>query len=172
MGLILKDTGDFKLAPAGQHQAVCVDVIDKGLVTVEWQGKKKQQHKCRIVWEISEVMDDGRRFTVGRQFTASLSERANLRGFLEAWRGRPFTEDELAGFDTETLIGVNALVQIVHTKKGDRTYDNINSIMKIVKGMEKMAPSTEYVRVRDRTPEQQHAENDDTPPLTDDDLPF
>lgn len=173
MGLILKDTGDFKLAPAGQHQAVCVDVIDKGMVVVEWNGQKKSQHKCRIVWEIAELMDDGKRFTAGRQFTASLSEKANLRGFLEAWRGRAFTEDELAGFDTESLIGVNALIQIVHTKKGDKTYDNINSIMKLVKGMEKLLPSGSYVRVKDRTPADQAAHShDDPPPIDDSDLPF
>lgn len=173
MGLVLKDTGDFQLAPAGQHQAVCVDVIDKGMVTVEWNGNKKQQHKCRIVWEIDEKMEDGRRFTVGRQFTASLSERANLRGFLEAWRGRAFTEDELAGFDTEQLIGVNALIQIVHTKKGDRTYDNINSIMKIPKGMQRIEPTGSYVRVKDRTTDEQRADDDEfPPPLTDEDLPF
>ncbi len=173
MGLILKDTNDFKLAPDGQHQAVCVDVIDKGLVAVEWEGKKKTQHKCRIVWEIDEVMDDGKRYTVGRQFTASLSEKANLRGFLEAWRGRPFTEAELAGFDTESLIGVNAQIQVIHTKKGDRTYDNINSIMKLAKGMERMSPSGKYIRVKDRTPAEQTANShDDPPPLDDSDLPF
>ncbi len=174
MGLILKDTGDFKLSPAGQHHAVCVDVIDKGLVAVEWEGKKRTQHKCRIVWEIDALMEDGKtRYTAGRQFTASLGEKAALRAFLEAWRGRPFTEDELSGFDTEQLIGINALIQIVHTKKGDRTYDNINSIMKLVKGMEKMSPSGKYIRVKDRTPaEQAQNSHDDPPPLDDSDLPF
>ncbi len=170
--MILKDTGDFKLSPAGQHQAVCVDVIDKGLVAVEWEGKKKTQHKCRVVWEIAEVTDDGTRHTVGRQFTASLGEKASLRGFLEAWRGRAFTEEELAGFDTDSLIGVNALLQVVHAKKGDRTYANVNSIMKLVKGMDRMAPSGKYVRVKDRTPEQAANSHDDAPPLDDSDLPF
>ncbi len=172
MGLILKDSGDYQLAPAGVFQAVCVDVIDKGLVTVEWQGQKKQQHKCRIVWELDEVTTEGRQYTASRQFTASLSSKANLRAFLEAWRGRPFTDDELAGFDTEQLIGVNGQIQIVHAKKGDRTYDNVNAIMKLARGVEKMKPSGTYTRVKDRTPAEQQAANDEAPPITDDDLPF
>lgn len=174
MGLVLKDSNDFQLAPEGQHQAVCVDVVDLGMVAVEWNGQKKTQHKCRIVWEIDELMPNGKRFTVRRQFTASLGSKASLRTFLEAWRGRPFTDAELAGFDTEQLIGVNALLQVVHTKKGDRTYDNINAIMRLAKGMVPIEPSDSYVRVQDRTPEQKQPDDDAPAGInnSDDDLPF
>ncbi len=172
MGLVLKDSNDFQLAPEGQHQAVCVDVVDLGMVAVEWQGQKKTQHKCRLVWEVDEKMPNGKRFTVRRQFTASLGMKANLRGFLEAWRGRPFTDAELAGFDTEQLIGVNALIQVVHTKKGDKTYDNINAIMRLAKGMTPIEPTADYVRVQDRTNGQQEA--DEIPPFDESDssVPF
>lgn len=180
MGLIVKDSGDFQIAPAGQHRAVCVDVVDLGNVVVEWAGKKKTQHKCRLVWEIEERMADGRSFVVGRRFTASLGEKAALRAFLEMWRGKPFTADELAGFDTETLIGIGAIVQIVHEKKGDKTYDNINVIMKPMKGTAHLAPTGKYVRVKDRPTAEASAlpgsaaptDDDFPPPIDDDDLPF
>lgn len=173
--MIVKDSGDYQLAPAGQHLSVCVDVIDLGNVVVEWNGEKKTQHKCRIVWEIDETMPkNGERYTVRRQFTASLSQKANLRAFLEAWRGQPFTEQELAGFDTENLIGVNAVLQIVHNKKGDRTYDNINAVMKPMKGMAKLTSSPAYLRVKDRPTTgngamPRSAQDDHAPPMNDDD---
>ncbi len=172
MGLVLKDSNDFQLAPEGQHQAVCIDVVDLGIVAVEWDGKKKTQHKCRIVWELEELMPSGQRFTASRYFTASLGMKASLRGFLEAWRGRAFTDVELAGFDTEQLIGVNCQIQIVHTKKGDKTYDNINAIMRIGKGVTPMEPSDSYVRVKDRTAGQ--GEPEKAPPFDDADnsVPF
>src|SRR5690606_1710967 len=39
MAIIARNTGsgDFEPAPAGAHQAVCVDVVDKGVVKTEWQ---------------------------------------------------------------------------------------------------------------------------------------
>lgn len=180
-GLILKDTGGgtFTLAPDGQHVAVCVDVVDLGIVKTTWQGQEKQVHKCRIVFEIGETNPENgnKRFTVSQMFTASLSEKANLRKFLESWRGRAFTKEELAGFDTEQLIGAPAVVQVVHAEKGDKTYANINSVMKLMKGLPKLSPSGSYIRVRDRTPEPtgNGAPPDDGAPFQDDDdssLPF
>lgn len=175
-GLVLKDTGaTFTPAPEGQHVAVCVDVVDLGIVETTWKDQKKQVHKCRIVFEIGERMQDGRPFTVSQQFTASLGEKANLRKFLESWRGRAFTKDELAGFDTEQLIGAPAVVQVVHAEKGDRTYANINSVMKLMKGLARLAPSGQYIRVKDRVEQAPNGGpvDDGAPPVDDDDvLPF
>src|SRR5262245_30956548 len=96
------DSKTFAPAPAGVHQGVCVDVVDMGMLKVVWNGQTKEQHKIRIVWQIDEVMPDDekeRRFIVQKRYTLSLSDKANLRKDLEAWRGRSFTEDELKGFD-------------------------------------------------------------------------
>ena len=50
MGLIARDSGggDYKPAPAGNHIARCVQVIDLGTQVVEYQGESKQQHKVGI----------------------------------------------------------------------------------------------------------------------------
>lgn len=151
--MLLKETSSFTLAPAGQFRAVCVDFVDLGLVVETYDEQPRQTHKCRVVYEIDEVNGEtGKRFTIGRRFTVSLNEKANLRKFLEQWRGKPFTADELKGFDTENLIGVNALIQIAHVTKGDKTYDNITSIMGLPRGMQKIAASSDYIRVKDRAP--------------------
>jgi hypothetical protein len=174
MGLTLKEGTTFKLVPPGQYTAVCVDVVDLGIVKTTWQGKEKSVHKCRIVFELGERDEEtGKPLMISGYFTASLGEKAALRKFLEGWRGQAFTADELKGFDTEVLVGIGAVIQVIHATKGDRTYDNINSIMKPMKGVARLAPSGTYVRVKDRAPDANGAPpSDDAPPLDDNDLPF
>lgn len=172
---------DFEPAPDGSHAAVCVDFIDLGLVKTEWQGVAKMKPKCRVVFEIDATMKTGSRYIVGATFTATLDSKGRLLPFLTSWRGKKFTQEELKGFDTEALVHVPALVQIVHVIKPDATYANIDSIMFPPKGMKRLEPSGVYVRVKDRQPvgvaasgQSDGAERDhDAPPPDDDDaLPF
>jgi hypothetical protein len=140
------DSKTFTPAPEGTHQAVCVDVIDKGMQPNKFK-EGALQHKIDIAWEINELRDDGKRFVVYKRYTLSLNDKANLRHDLQSWRGRPFTFDELAGFDVETVKGANCLVNIQHNKSADgsRTYANVMSIAPLIKGMPKLAPK-DYVR--------------------------
>ncbi len=102
-----------------------------------WQGATKYAHKVKIVFELSEKMSDGRPFITMRDFTVSLHEKSGLRGFLKSWRGRDFTDEELAGgFDPKVLIGKGVLLNLV--ENGD--YVNIDSAMKLPKGMEAPVP--------------------------------
>ncbi len=155
MAIVAKATnggGDFIPAPEGQFIAVCCDVVDHGIVKQEWLGKTTERQKVSIVFQIGEAMDDGKPFTVRWYGTLTLDERGNLRAFLEQWRGQKFTVAELAeGFDVEKLIGANAVVQIVHAKKADKVYANINSVMKPMKGMKRMEITPDFVRRKDRT---------------------
>ena len=100
-------------------------------------------------------------------FTLTLDERGNLRPFLQSWRGKPFTAEELKGFNVAVLVGVDALVQVSHAVKGDRTYANIDSAMRLPPGMESPGDLDGYVRVKDRAPEEAAREsyNDDTLPF-------
>jgi hypothetical protein len=130
----------FTPAPEGTHQAVCVDVIDLGMKETTWQGKLKVQHKIDLVWQIAEARDDGKPYQVYKRYTLSLNEKASLRHDLESWRGKPFTIDEEHGFDVETVIGANCLVNIQHRTVADKTYANVVSVMPLIKGMAKIGP--------------------------------
>jgi hypothetical protein len=160
----------FEPAPGGVHQAVCVDVVDMGVLEVTYAGVTKKQHKVRLVWQIEELMDDGKPFIVQKRYTLSLNEKATLRKDLEGWRGRSFTDAELAGFDLEVLVGINCLLNVVQRKPADRTYANVEAVMPLKRGMEKLTPRG-YVRVKDRDPQQPH-DREDAPPITEDDIPF
>lgn len=163
----------FEPAPAGVHQGVCVDVVDLGILDVTWQGKSKQQHKINLAWQISETRHDGKPFLVVKRYTLSLNEKATLRRDLESWRGRAFTRDEEMGFDVESVIGANCLLNIQHNEVGDKTYANVVSIMPLVKGMPKMK-AADYVRKQDRQDQSHHQPDDahELSPVTEDDIPF
>jgi hypothetical protein len=177
MPILAKEGGsDFTPHPEGQFRAVCVDVVDLGMVETTWNGNTKMKHRIRIVFQTDAEMDDGKPAMVSQFCTLSLAETSALRPFLQSWRGKAFTPEELNGFDVEKLIGVGAVIQIVHVKKNDKTYANISTIMRLMKGMEPLE-ARDYVRVIDREPVPATAPQsmDEVPEALedeDDDLPF
>ena len=138
--------GGYIPAPEGQFSAVCVDVIDLGLVTSTGQWGTKTAHKVALVFQIDERDDDGKRFEVAERFTLSMHEKAALRKFLGQWRGKSYTEEEAAkGVPLDKLEGQPAVITIEHRTSGDKTYANILAIAKPVKGMPALKPDG-YVR--------------------------
>ncbi len=138
MGLIATDTGggDFELTPAGNHVARCYPVVDLGMQTTTFNGQDSEKRKVRISWELpAELMEDGRPFSVSANYTLSLSEKANLRKDLQSWRGRAFTDEELAGFDLFSVLGIPAMVNVVHNTNNNKTYANVGSVSPMPKGM-------------------------------------
>ena len=59
MSMILqcKDSGDFKPHPEGIHPAICVDVIDLGMVTTEFQGQTRIVNKLKLVFESEQKVE-------------------------------------------------------------------------------------------------------------------
>lgn len=148
MPIRVKDTSTpMTPAPEGLYQAVCVDVVDLGIVKSSFGDK----HKVAVYWQIDQLNEEsGKRFLVTKRYTASLSEKATLRKDLETWRSKKFTKEELDGFDLEVLLGVNCQIQIVHNASDDGTvYANVQAVVPIGKGMTKMRPES-YVRKIDR----------------------
>ncbi len=152
--IIARDTGttDFEPAPEGLHAAVCVDVVDKGMIEGQWGPS----HKVQIRWQLDGHSDaglrpDGKQWLVTRQFTLSLHEKAALRSFLVSWRGKQFTAAELQGFDLENVIGAPCMLQVLHNRSADgqRVFANVQNVMPLPKGMSKPV-AHDYVRVIDR----------------------
>jgi len=172
MATVAKDEGGFEKAPEGQHAVVCCDVQDLGIVESTWNGKVKRQPKIRVWFQLGDTDSKGVRFLISRMLTLSLGDRANLRKFLESWRGKKYTAEEAqAGVDVEKMVDVPALIQVVHN---DRGYADIDSIMRVPKGMD--APKVEdFVRFKDRTeeaPQDGPPHPAEGPDPDDDDLPF
>src|SRR5215472_2594420 len=138
--LTCKDTGDFKPHPEGIHPAVCVDVMDLGLVETEFQGQKKMVNKVKVTFESEVLTEDGIRCTVSKNLTASLHPKAKLAEFLGKWRGRPVLPGE--SIDLQKLIGANCTLVISHQQSlAGKTYASIDAVSKPTK---KVAPSGQY----------------------------
>lgn len=133
--------GSFEIVPEGNHVCVCSSIIDMGTQEVRYEGQPaKHQRKIYISWQlVGEERQDGKPFYIGKSYTYSANEKANLRKDLESWRGKKFTDDELGAFLIKNLIGKACMLNVVHSAGGDRTYANIASIASLPKGM--TAPS-------------------------------
>ena len=130
--LTCKDSGDFKPHPEGIHPAICVDVMDLGLVETDFQGVKKMVNKVKITFESEAKTDDGKPCTVFRSFSASLHPKSNLSTFLSKWRGRPVAPGE--SINLQQLIGASCTLVISHQKNlAGKTYASIDAVSKPTK---------------------------------------
>jgi hypothetical protein len=148
-------------APEGLHQAVCCDVVDKGLQETGW-GKK---HKIQIRWQTEALMDDGLPYLIISSYTNSLDPKSSLHKLIKGWRGKGFTKQEIEeGFDLETLIDTNCQLTVEHNPTDNGTFANVISISPLGKNMEPLKVRSKYQRVLDRPDYQPPAE-----PAADDD---
>jgi hypothetical protein len=120
---------EFEQTPSGSHLARCYALIDLGTQEVEWQGKKKLQRKVRLSFELPMARMEGRfkpemkgrPFTVNTTQTMSLAEKANLRKYIEGWRGKRFGPGEIDVFDPKKLIGQPCRLNLVESETGGFT---------------------------------------------------
>ena len=145
MPLIAQETSGktFDPIPEGVHIATCYAVVDLGTHTDEFKGRTIDRHEILLGWEVPaeriELERDGQMVdlprAISRRFTLSLSEKSNLRPFLQSWRGKAFTAAELEGFDVAKLLGAPCQLQVLHkTGNNGKTYANVTAIMPLPKG--------------------------------------
>jgi hypothetical protein len=81
-------------------------------------------------------LTDGTMIQTG-EMTISLNEKSKLFKTLTSWNGTmPFS-----GFDTETMVGKGATLNIIHkTSQKGREYADISAIMPVMAGMENQIP--------------------------------
>jgi hypothetical protein len=140
---------ESKLAqvPPGVHAAVCIDEVDMGKQPNRFDPESDPVPTVRLWWQI---IEDEKVYLVRQDYRASLHEKSRLRKDLEAWRGRPFSFDELVGFDLEQVVGAGCMLNMVEKAgKNGGKFSNIAGIMPLIKHMTKPEPR-DYVRVKDR----------------------
>ena len=121
MALTISESGggSFEQAPKGNHNATCYRLIDVGTHDETYEGETKQRHSIFIYWELNDTkMEDGRPFSIMKQYTLSLNEKSALYKDLCAWRKKQFTQEELGGFDLTNILGVSCDLDIGETSTG------------------------------------------------------
>ncbi len=148
MALIASEQGKYEPMEKldGAYIGICCMVADMGTVTKTFKGETSTKRKVFIQWELptercimtidGEKQDCPR--VTGRDFTLSLHENAALFKLLNRWRGTPFTQEELNGFDIETLLGVPGNVLI-----DDNSLDKVKPL---AKGVNVPTGSLEHIK--------------------------
>ena len=206
MPITASNTGtNFAPVPAGTYVARCFSMVHIGTIPEEYQGETKEQNKVRISWELpteKKVFNEEKGeqpYSVSKDFTLSMHEKANLRKFLESWRGRGFTEDEAKSFDVTRLLEKPCMLSVIHkTSKQGKTYAEISSVSTLPKGFEcppQINPTFEFsfenfsqekfdslpdwLKDKIKTSKEyrmvtfpEHTETTETTQVVDDDIPF
>ena len=134
---------DFDPVPAGSHIAVCDMKVDLGMQPGTGafpKPKRKVYLRFQLLHERVEYEKDGKKFNsprmIGKTYTASMHEKANLRHDLESWRGRQFTDAEAGTFDVDTVLGKPCMLMVMQTKKEKGVYSDISGIGPLPKGID------------------------------------
>lgn len=131
-----------EVVPAGNHVARCYSMIEIGTVTSEYMGEEKSLKKVRVSWELpykKKVFkpENGEQpYSISKEYTLSMYEKANLRKDLESWRGQGFTDEQAKSFDISKLLGKPCMLNVIHkdSQKGNK-YAQVSSITPIPEGM-------------------------------------
>ena len=148
MSLIVEASeSNFKPVPAGMHVARLYRIIDLGTQKSEYEGKVNFLHKVKFVWEVHGddsdgtpmVTEKGEPMIITKDYTLSWGEKANLRKDLEAWRGKPFTEEEQRRFDIKTVLDKWCMLNVQHKprQKGG-VYANVTAVTPVPSAIKSM----------------------------------
>lgn len=145
---------EFEQPPIGTHIARCFRLIDIGTQQGEYQGRPVFRRQVIISWELpnthmAEGEYQGQPFMVSKYYTASLSEKANLRKDLVNWRGREFTDDELKGFESKNILGKPCMLSLTASDKGKSRVTGVMAMPQGSQCPEQINPSVHFSLERD-----------------------
>jgi hypothetical protein len=133
----IKDRAKPKAPPVepGVYMAVCVGVVDLG---EQYSEKfKSYSNKVKFVWalpgETIEIDGKPEERQLSKEFTVSASKKGSLRGFLESWNGKSYSDEEFMDVDLFDQIGKACQLQVVLNDTGE--YSNVANLMPLPKGM-------------------------------------
>ena len=130
--------------PAGTHHAVCYGVIAVGTQPSE---KFTPRQKIIVSFEIPSeritIKDKDLPRGISKRYTLSLNEKSSLRKDLQSWRGKPFTQEELNGFDVSKVIGSNCLISVLHSDRAGAIYADISGISALPRQMASVRPENQ-----------------------------
>jgi hypothetical protein len=132
------NTEDRENLENGAYPGRCIQVIELGTFANTHPDAKpgSTKREMYITFEISELMKDGKPFTVSMRETQSINKQANLFKYLTSWK--PELDDLFKGKGAEgqsfafaDILDDTALVNVV-TKNG---WSDIKGLMPLPRGM-------------------------------------
>lgn len=127
-------SGNFKAVKLPEPQttvARCYSMIDIGTVENVYQGVSQGWHRRIMLWwelplfKAVFVDDKGEQpFAIFEEFTLSTKDNSNFSKLVANWRNKPFTMEEMKGFDPAVMVGKTCVIQFIHRRKG--SYKNMD----------------------------------------------
>jgi hypothetical protein len=132
----LSSATNFKNVPGGLHLARCYRIVDLGTQKSEYNGETSFKRKVMIGWELHGedsngaplTIDDGKPMAIFKNYTLSWGEKASLRIDLQAWRGKPFSAEEMNRFDLKNILGQWCMVNVIEKPVNGKLYSNVASL--------------------------------------------
>lgn len=130
------------------HAARLVWLILTGTVKSVYKGEDKEAKKIIFGFELPSTLlpeshsRKGEPAFISETHNYFMSENANMRKFIQQWRGEDFTDEEAKVFDISKMLGAPAVVDIIHKsdKKDPKIiYANIESIKSVKKHAKMLA---------------------------------
>jgi len=146
MSLIAKEKGGstMELIPQGIHLAKCISIIDLWTQSITFEKQEKEVHQVRFEFELptekytykDKETDEEKTGTriIWTNFTVSLNWKAKMKKFLESWRGKKFTQEELDWFNLWKILWKTCQLQIIHSEDWKRA--NIENALPLMKWVE------------------------------------
>ena len=136
-------TKTYERPEPGVYPARCIQVVELGRHKNRFfnpeTDKPEQEYRQEllIAWELSELMQDGRPFTVSWRDRNLISEKSNLFKLLTGWRGKPFTPQELRRFELKNILDKCCYLNLVESPpdRNNRTWVNVESAIPLPKGI-------------------------------------
>ena len=141
--------GDWPKPESGIHNAICIGLIDMGTQTSFYKKVETTRRRIRVVWELYETAfqlnenTDMQPFTIDKEYTLSLHPNAALRQDLDSWRGVKFTNDELAGFEMNTILTRACQLNVIHrTSEKGSEYAKVETVIHMKAADVKKVPTS------------------------------
>jgi len=120
----------------GSYPARCIQVVELGTHDTEYQGEAKKRKEILIVWELSELMEDGRPFVAHWRGTQSRNEKSKLYDLLTKWRGKKFSAQEWNDFMPTNILDKCCLLSVSkNTSKAGKEFNRVEGAVPLPKGM-------------------------------------
>lgn len=144
----IKDRAKPKVPPveAGVYMAVCIGFIDLGEQYSE--TFKTYSNKGMYVWELPgeaiEIDGEQKPRQLSKEFTISGSKKGNLRGFIESWNSKSYSDDEFMEFDLFEQVGKPCQLNVVLNET--KEYANVDNLMPLPKGFPAPTTDTKFIK--------------------------
>lgn len=144
----IKDRAKPKTPPVepGVYMAVCIGFIDLGEQYSEMF--KSYSNKGMYIWELPgetiEIDGEQKPRQLSKEFTISASKKGNLRGFIESWNSKSYSDDEFMEFDLFEQIGKPCQLNVVLNES--KEYSNVDNLMPIPKGFPAPTTDTKHIK--------------------------